>query len=181
MADRNLSHLAKRMKRANVKEICWTTVLTILCIACFPVNPLVLTGALEPNFYLASFITGWVVWAIGMVLVMAPIMLFPRRGGVPKGKAFVHTTRLVDTGIYAVVRHPQYLGGILSVFVATLLFYPHWLFAVLGIPGATILYLSAREEEKRLVQRFGNVYLSYMKSVPRMNLISGVLRLWRRR
>jgi len=69
----------------------WMTALTILCIICFPVNPLVLTGVLEPGFCLASFITGWVVWAIGMVLVMSPIVMFPRRGGVPKGKAFVHT------------------------------------------------------------------------------------------
>ena len=95
------------MRGTNVKEICWMTVLTILCIICFPINPLVLTGVIEPRYYLASFILGWVVWAIGMVLVMAPIILFPRRGGVPRRKSFVHTTRLVDTGIYAVVRHPQ--------------------------------------------------------------------------
>lgn len=165
---------------ANVKEICWMTVLTILCIACFPINPLVLTGLIEPGFLLPAFIAGWVVWAVGMVLVMAPIVLFPRRGGVPKGKSFVHTTRLVDSGIYAVVRHPQYLGGILSIFIATLLFYPHWLFAVLGVPGVVVLYLSARGEEKRLVQRFGANYLAYKKRVPRMNLILGVIRLLNR-
>ncbi|MFC1930235.1 methyltransferase family protein, partial [Chloroflexota bacterium] len=112
-------------------------------------------------------------------LVMAPIILFPRRGGVPRGKSFVHTTRLVDTGIYAVVRHPQYLGGILSIFVTTLLFYPHWLFAMLGVPGSAILYLSAKEEEKNLIQRFGNDYLTYMQRVPRMNIVSGIIKLWR--
>ena len=97
-----------------------------------------------------------------------PIILFPHRGGVPKGKSFVHTTRLVDTGIYSVVRHPQYLGGILSIFVATLLLYPHWLFVILGIPGAAILYWSAKEEDKNLVQQFGNDYLAYIKRVPSM-------------
>jgi protein-S-isoprenylcysteine O-methyltransferase Ste14 len=168
------------VRRASVKEICWMVVLTILCIICFPINPLVLTGVLEPRYYLASFVLGWVVWAIGMVLVMAPIILFPRRGGVPRGKSFVHTTRLVDTGIYAVVRHPQYLGGILSIFVATLLFYPHWLFVILGIPGAVILYLSTKEEEKRLIEQFGSDYGAYMQRVPRMNLILGIIRLGRR-
>jgi len=155
-------------------------VLTILCIACFPLNPLVLTGLLEPGYYLPSFILGWVVWAIGMVLVMAPIVMFPRRGNVPKGKSFVHTTRVVDTGIYGVVRHPQYLGGILAIFVATLLLYPHWLFAILGIPGAVILYWGTKEEEKRLIGRFGTDYQAYMQRVPRMNLIPGVIRLCRR-
>ena len=116
-----------------------------------------------------------------MVLVMAPIVMFPRRGGVAKGKAFVNTTKLVDSGIYAVVRHPQYLGGILALFVTTLLFYPHWLFVVLGIPGAGILYWSTGEEEKRLVKQFGDDYVSYMKRVPRMNIILGIVRHWRQR
>lgn len=168
------------MRATNVKEICWMTVLTILCIACFPVNPLVLTGLINPGFYLPLFILGWIVWAAGMVLVMAPIVMFPRRGGVPRGKSFVHTTRVVDTGIYAVVRHPQYLGGILAVFVATMLLYPHWLFAVLGIPGIVILYLSTGGEEKRLIARFGSDYRAYMQKVPRMNIISGILRLRQR-
>ncbi|MFC1901822.1 methyltransferase family protein [Chloroflexota bacterium] len=169
-----------RATEEQIQEICLMIVLTILCIACFPVNPLVLTGVIKTNFYLASFIVGWVFWAIGMVLVMAPIIQFPRHGGVPRGKSFVHTTQLVDTGIYAVVRHPQYFGGILSIFVATLLFYPHWLFAILGIPGAVILYWSAKEEEKQLIERFGSDYRAYVQRVPRMNLILGIIRLGRR-
>ena len=165
------------MRGTSVKEICWVTALTILCIACFPLNPLVLTGVLEPVFYLPTFILGWMVWAAGMVLVIAPIVVFKRRGGVPKGNSFVHTTRMVDSSIYAVVRHPQYLGGILSIFTTTPLLYPHWLFAILGIPGTVILYWSTREEEKRLVERFGNDYRAYMKRVPRMNVILGIMRL----
>jgi protein-S-isoprenylcysteine O-methyltransferase Ste14 len=164
----------------NAREICWMTVLTILCITCFPLNPLVLTGLLEPHFFPPLFVLGWVVWAIGMVLVMTPIVMFPRRGGVPKGKSFVHTTQLVDTGIYALVRHPQYLGGILAIFVATPLLYPHWLFVVLGIPGAVILYWSAVEEEKSLIERFGDDYRTYMEEAPRMNLILGIMQLWKR-
>ena len=88
------------------RNIFWSTLLTIVCIVAFPVNPLVLTGVLETSFYPVLFVVGWVVWAFGMVLVMAPIVMFPRRGGVAKGKSFVNTTRLVNSGIYAVVRHP---------------------------------------------------------------------------
>jgi len=76
------------------KNALWSTLLTILCIVCFPANPLVLTGVIEVELYLVLFIMGWVVWAFGMVLVMAPIVMFPRRGGVPKGKSFVNTTAL---------------------------------------------------------------------------------------
>ena len=45
--------------------------MTILCIICFPVNPLVLTGVLKTNFYPALFIVGWVVWAIGILLALS--------------------------------------------------------------------------------------------------------------
>lgn len=165
------------MGQNNVKEIFWMVVLTILCIACFPINPIVLAGLIEPGYYLPLFILGWVFWAFGMVLVMALIIMFPRRGGVPKGKSFVHTTKLVDSGIYAVVRHPQYLGGILSIFVATLLFYPHWLFAILGIPGVAVLHWSIGEEEKRLIERFDGTYHIYMQKVPRMNILLGISRI----
>lgn len=163
----------------SIKEIAWNVVLTVLCIACFPVNPFVLTGLIEPGFYLPMFVIGWVVWAAGMVLVMAPIIMFPRRGGVAKGKSFVHTTRLVDTGIYSVVRHPQYLGGILALFLTTFLLFPHWLFVVLGIPGIAVLYFSTTMEEKRLIEQFGNEYVDYMKRVPRVNIIQGIFRRFR--
>jgi protein-S-isoprenylcysteine O-methyltransferase Ste14 len=167
------------MGKFNTKEIVWMTALAILCLACFPVNPLVLTGLIEPHFSLPLFILGWVVWAVGMVLVTAPIILFPRRGKVPKGKSFIHTTRLVNSGIYSVVRHPQYLGGILSLFIATFLFYPHWLFAVLGVPGIVLLYWSTKLEENRLIEQFGDDYKAYMQKAPRMNLILGIIRLIR--
>jgi protein-S-isoprenylcysteine O-methyltransferase Ste14 len=115
-----------------------------------------------------------------MALVMAPIIIFPRRGGAAKGKAFVRTTRLVDTGIYAVVRHPQYLGGILAIFFATPLLYQHWLFIVLGIPGTILVYLGARQEDRRLIAKFGGDYNIYMHKVPRMDIFTGFIRLARR-
>jgi len=163
------------------KDILWVTVLTILYIACFPINPLVLTGVIEVNSYLALKIIGWVSWAFGMVLVMAPIAMFPRRGGVPKGKSFVKTTRLVDTGIYAIIRHPQYTGGIYAIFLATLLWYPHWIFVLLGTMGAVLTYFSIREEDKLLVEKFGDDYTEYKKRVPGMNFVAGTIRLMRRR
>ncbi len=153
--------------------------MTVLAIVCFPVNPLVLTGVLETGHYPTLFVIGWVVWAFGMVLVMAPIVMFPRLGGVAKRKSFVNTTRLVDRGIYGVVRHPQYLGGVLAIFVTTLLWYPHWLFAVLGAFGTAAVYMGCREEDQRLIQQFGDDYIQYMQKVPRMNIFAGFIRVIR--
>jgi len=154
-------------------------VLSIVGIACFPANPLVLTGVIEVESYPALFIIGWVTWAFGMVLVMAPIVMFPRHGGVSKGKSFVNTTRLVKTGIYAVVRHPQYTGGVFAIFITTFLWYPHWIFGVLGVIGTAATYRSCREEDQRLIEKFGDDYITYISKVPRMNIVSGIIRLWR--
>ncbi|MEJ2740159.1 MAG: isoprenylcysteine carboxylmethyltransferase family protein, partial [Dehalococcoidia bacterium] len=158
------------------REILWEIPVTILCIVCFPANPLVLTGVIEVQMYTPLFIIGWVVWLFGMVLVLAPIITFPKRGGVAKGKSFVNTTRLVDTGIYSVVRHPQYTGGIYSIFITNLLWYPHWLFALLGGIGIVLLYFSTRAEDRFLVKKFGDEYLVYMEKVPGMNIFAGILR-----
>ena len=161
----------------NWENILWSTAITILGIACFPVNPLVLTGAIEVETYPTLSIIAWVVSAFGMVLVMAPIIMFPRWGGVHKGKSFVDTTRLVDTGIYAVVRHPQYTGGVYAIFLTTLLLYPHWLFGLLGAIGTVVIYMGCREEDQRLIEKFGDEYERYMQRVPRMNVFAGILRL----
>ena len=168
-----------RPKWVNKKDTVYVTIFSLLYIVCFPVNPLILTGVLEVKSYQALFIIGCVTLVFGMVLVMAPIVIFPIRGGVAKGKSFVNTTRLVNTGIYAVVRHPQYTGGIYACFVTTLLWYPHWLFAVLGIIGAILIYLSTKEEDKRLIEKFGNDYVAYMERVPMMNIFLGLFRLLR--
>ncbi|MBE9482508.1 MAG: isoprenylcysteine carboxylmethyltransferase family protein [Chloroflexi bacterium] len=169
--------MCKNLSSQKWKNLLWSTLLTILCIICFPVNPLILTGVIEAESYPALFIIGWVVWALGMVMVMAPIVMFPRRGGVPKGKSFVNTTHLVDTGIYTIVRHPQYTGGIYAIFLTTFLWYPHWLFGVLGVVGTAVIYMSCREEDQRLIEKFGDAYIAYMKRVPGMNFILGLVTL----
>jgi protein-S-isoprenylcysteine O-methyltransferase Ste14 len=162
------------MKGISLAENSLMIVMSLLAIACFPVNPLVLTGVLEPGHNTVLFILGWIFWGIGMILVVTPFVMFPRRGGVTKGKSYVHTTKLVSTGIYSVIRHPQYIGGILAIFIATPLLYPHWLFIVMGIPGALIVYWGTYEEDKRLIAKFGKDYQDYIVRVPRANFISGI-------
>lgn len=166
---------AKRSK----KDMLWVILLTVLGIACFPVNPLVLAGVIEVETPLPLVIIAWVVWAVGMILVMAPIVMFPRRGGVAKGKSFVETTKLVDSGLYAIVRHPQYTGGIYAIFLTNFLANPHWLFAVLGVAGTVVVYLGCLEEDKHLVKKFGDDYKAYMQRVPRTNFWLGIIRLVR--
>ena len=175
-------HLCCKLGAVKTKsDIFWVSIMTILCIACFPINPLVLSGILEVESYTVTSIIAWVVWAFGMVLVLAPIVIFPRRGGASQGLKYVKTTRVVDTGIYSVIRHPQYTGGIFSIFLTTLLIYPHWLFGVMGIVGTYLIYLGVKTEDNILIEKFGDEYREYMARVPAMNFIEGTIRLLRRR
>ncbi len=73
--------------------------------------------------------------------------------------------KIVDTGIYSVVRHPQYLGGLLGhIGIAILL---SAMYALFFFPFMIIIvYLISWKEEKELLLEFGVQYEKYRKSVP---------------
>ena len=114
-----------------------------------------------------------------MVLLALAIQALRSRGRAPEGRSYVETQVLVETGIYGVVRHPMYLGWML-IYGAVLLFNPNLPILVVSVMGAASVYLVARQEDGRLAARFGEPYRRYMRSVPRMNLLVGLVRLARR-
>jgi protein-S-isoprenylcysteine O-methyltransferase Ste14 len=90
------------------------------------------------------------------------------------------TTVVVDSGTYGIVRHPQYLGALLTI-CASILISQHWLFALIGIFIVWITLKWIREAEANLAAKFGDDYKHYMEKVPRMNFILGIIRLLRRK
>ncbi len=123
---------------------------------------------------------GWIMWAISVVFGWLPIFLFKRRGGVRKGESFVHTTVLVQSGLYSVVRHPQYTAGILFSLALTLIS-QNRLVAVLGIVVVPLLYMDIILADCHELEKFGDEYRRYMERVPRTNFLLGIIRLLRRR
>jgi len=123
---------------------------------------------------------GWCVWALGMVMILLSIATLRRRGNVPPGSSFVDTGSLVTDGIFGIVRHPLYLGWSLMYFVP-LLFNPRWETASLALAGVFAVQVVTREEEKALLDRFGEAYRCYAESVPGMNLLKGLWTAIRRR
>ena len=74
--------------------------------------------------------------------------------------------KVLDTGVYAKVRHPMYLG--------VLLFYMGFILATLSLLslgiwiGIFFLYdKMATYEEKDLIRMFGDAYLNYQQQVPK--------------
>jgi len=121
----------------------------------------------------------WAVWAGATVLLFLPVVTLRHAGRVPQGKSYVATRRLVRTGIYALVRHPQYLGW-MAMYLALCLFNPHWALVVVAALGVAYLYRIVVQEDTRLVKKFGPPYERYMRAVPQLNLLVGVVR-WLRR
>lgn len=118
---------------------------------------------------------GWVIWVISVIFGFGPILILWKYGGVEKGKSYVHTTKLVDTSLYAIVRHPQYLAGILFS-LALMLLAQHWLVISLGIVSIALLYRDIQEADREGLDKFGDEYRNYMKRVPQMNFLLGIIR-----
>ena len=114
----------------------------------------------------------------GLIFGMYPIIEFRKKGSVEKGKSYIQTTTLVDTGIYSIVRHPQFTTCILWA-IAGMLLFQHWIVILLGIPIIPLTYIDLLQADKRLVEKFGNDYRQYMQKVPRSNFLLGIIRLLR--
>lgn len=111
----------------------------------------------------------------GLVFGGLPVIEFRRKGGVKKGKSYIHTTKLVNTGIYSIVRHPQYVTFILWA-IAGMLLFQHWIVVLLGIPILPLTYVDLIRADKDAIEKFGDGYKAYMKRVPRANFMLGIIK-----
>lgn len=134
------------------------------------------------NYYKLDFLiyAGWILLVFSVVIIFMAGGEFRKKGGAPKEKSIVDTTVVVDSGIYAVIRHPQYLGFIPFI-LALVLMSQHWLSGISWITGGTLFYKDVLREEQMSIEKFGEDYKRYMEKVPRMNILLGIIRLLRRR
>ena len=124
---------------------------------------------------------GWICWWTGAIFGVLPIITFRRKGGVAKGQSYMKTTVLVDTGIYAIVRHPQGGTAWLLLNLAAMLIAQHWSSLVLGLTSMALAYLDHFKADQRCIEKFGDPYRQYMQSMPRVNFVLGLIRLaWRK-
>jgi protein-S-isoprenylcysteine O-methyltransferase Ste14 len=117
---------------------------------------------------------GWILLFLGCGFFILPGWDFKRRGKSPEGKSVVRTTVVVDSGFYSVVRHPMYLGWVLII-LGLVLMSLHMVTVIIGIPSMVLAYQSMFMEEEMNIKKFGDAYRKYMETVPRMNIIKGIL------
>ena len=143
---------------------------------------IILTFVLWDNYYdiYGLVIVGYIFWFFSVVCGILPIITFRRKGGVSKDSSYIKTTTLVKTGIYSIVRHPQFLAGILWS-IALAFISQFWLIDVLILPVIVCTYIDSRRANDRLIQKFGQDYKVYMDEVPGLNAFCGIIKLFLRK
>ena len=113
---------------------------------------------------------GWISLAFGIIFLLW--------SSKSRKKGYVEDIGrevLVESGLYAFVRHPEFLGHMLIIF-ALIIISQHWFSLIVGVVLIVLLCLAMIEEEKRNLKKFGRAYRDYMERVPRINLIAGIIK-----
>jgi protein-S-isoprenylcysteine O-methyltransferase Ste14 len=120
---------------------------------------------------------GWIcLWTAG-VFGTLPVITLRRKGGVPEGESYMKTTVLVDSGIYAIVRHPQGGTAWLLINLGVMLMAWHWTSVFLGLASMALVYADTFKADQDCIEKFGDAYGRYMERVPRVNFVAGIIRL----
>ena len=122
--------------------------------------------------------TGVFVLLLAGVFIFAPFYLLAKHGRTKDGQTYMQARIVVDRSLYAITRHPQYLG---YVFLACgfALLSQHWAVVLLAAVGSIGFYLQAVREEIYCLAQFGEPYEHYLRRVPRFNIVLGMMRLAR--
>ncbi|MFW9768073.1 MAG: methyltransferase family protein [Candidatus Thorarchaeota archaeon] len=125
-----------------------------------PTFVIMILGVIPPGLSLFNVILAIVFLAPGAYLGVKGVTEMGLKG------AETHRVdKVITTGIYSRVRHPQYLGAILSHIGASFLLSA--LYSILVTPLVILInYFLCRKEEKELLNEFGDEYQKYQTSVP---------------
>lgn len=137
-------------------------------------------SAVNKSTFPSLVVVGWGLWALSVIFGVWPILEFRRKGGVRKGQSYIQTTRLVDTGLYGILRHPQYFAGILLSW-ACACFSQYWPILAMTAVVTVALYADIVNADRYELAKFGDLYAHYMRRVPRVNFLLGIARVVRAR
>ena len=120
----------------------------------------------------ASVYAGWIIFICGVVVLVSSSQT--RRRSYEMREAFI------QSGLYAYVRHPEFLGHML-ITISLISMAQHPISIAIGSVLILLLFIEIMEEEKRNIEKFGEVYKDYMRRVPRINLLAGIIKSIRER
>jgi protein-S-isoprenylcysteine O-methyltransferase Ste14 len=114
-----------------------------------------------------------VFFAVGVVLALAGLTIRVRSMLTLKqyftySVAQIENHKLVETGLYKIIRHPGYLGQ-LMIFAGIAIALSNWLAVLLMMIPVTIGYIyRIRVEEGFMIEQMGESYLNYQRRTKRI-------------
>jgi len=150
------------LKRKHTKEwTCYAVVIPYKAMLCATIIEHII---LKTHPAMALTITGGIIALIGIIIRV--------RGHIELNGAFsqyvekTENQQIVQTGMYARIRHPMYIGSILLFIGMPLVLAATWawIFSVAGIVG---IFIRIRKEEKFLAQELPG-YREYMEKTWRL-------------
>jgi protein-S-isoprenylcysteine O-methyltransferase Ste14 len=118
------------------------------------------------------WMTGFTLWLVTAVTMRKSIKRKKKAG------EYMEVDKLIKTGIFSVVRHPQYLGFILFN-IGFIGITQQILPSVLAVASVILIVLGIKREEQELEEKFGNKYQKYKQKTPAFNIFLGVFRLFK--
>lgn len=126
-------------------------------------------GVMAITFY-NEMENDFIIWPLGIAIVFIGFLIrlwstkyIGRRTPSMKKKG----KTLVNTGPYAIVRNPLYIGNIIIVTGLSVLSELIWLTPFVILYFFTLYHFVVLYEEKKLSERWGDEYLAYFNEVPR--------------
>jgi protein-S-isoprenylcysteine O-methyltransferase len=109
------------------------------------------------------------IYVLGMGFVLWARHTLGKNWGISTSKQVkLHNDHeLIQTGPYAIVRHPIYFGAWVFM-LGLLLLYPMWVILILAVSMVASFSMRAGREETALAQRFGDAWVQYKKRTKRI-------------
>jgi protein-S-isoprenylcysteine O-methyltransferase Ste14 len=125
----------------------------------------------------ALILFGWISLG-GGIIILASSSRSRKKGRIPVEKSSSKGC-LVESGMYAIVRHPEFVSHLLII-TGLVCFTQRLVTLAIGLLMTFLLWFAMRKEEKTDIEKFGRAYVNYMQRVPRINLLAGIVRRRRR-
>ncbi len=146
------------------------TVMTVLflggVVGLFAIRDVLVSADLGTNWIMVGVAAVLIIPAIWLAIARAKYLSLAILTGVPELDADGSGGKLLNEGIYAVIRHPRYVEVTLGTlaYAAFANYLGGYIIALLTIPAIHAIVVI---EEKELAARFGEQYEAYRASVPR--------------
>jgi protein-S-isoprenylcysteine O-methyltransferase Ste14 len=126
-------------------------------------------GGMLPLIYL-----GFAFYVPAAVFVISSFISLKHKGKPKSG--WEHTTKLIESSVYRIVRHPLYLGS--ALFTTGIIFLVQSIpFTIFGLVAIFCFWMASKKEDEFNIKKFGDDYREYMGEVPMWNVLKGVIRL----